>query len=122
MAAKQLHRPRLRPPEPHERLLGLLGLGLRGGMATPGVDGTRALLQRGGCRAVVIAADASPRAMMKVERLAMATGIPIVRGPAAETIGARLGRPPVMVVGVRDRALAAGIVAATAPVQDLTEE
>jgi hypothetical protein len=36
-----------------------------------------------------------------------------VAGPDAAAIGARLGRPPVMAVGVRDRGLAEGILRTT---------
>lgn len=79
----------------------------------PGVDGTRALLQRKQCALVVFARDASPRAVQKVKALATALRVPIVEGAEADAIGARLGRPPVMVVGVKDRALAAGILAAS---------
>lgn len=105
------------PPRPDasDRVLALLGLGAAGGNVVAGVDGTRAFLKRQKCFAVVLASDASPRAMEKVKRLAVATGIPIVIGPSADQIGARLGRPPVMVVGVKDRALAAGILAASSP-------
>lgn len=99
----------------HDRLVGLLGLGARGGHVILGVDGTRAALQREECRVVVLASDASPRATEKVVRLAQAKGVPLIAGPAAEQLGARLGRPPVMVVGVRDRALARGILAMARP-------
>jgi hypothetical protein len=46
----------------------------------------------------------------KVVRLAKAKSVPIVSGPSADAIGAQLGKPPVMAVGVRDRALARGIM------------
>ena len=59
---------------------------------------------------MVVAEDASPRAMEKVVRLASAKRVPIVAGPGAAAIGAQLGKPPVMAVGVRDRALADGIL------------
>jgi ribosomal protein L7Ae-like RNA K-turn-binding protein len=95
----------------HDALLGLLGLGARGGRVVLGVDGTRAALQREECNLVVLAADASPRAVEKVVRLARAKGATLVAGPEAELLGSRLGRPPVMVVGVKDRALAKGILA-----------
>jgi ribosomal protein L7Ae-like RNA K-turn-binding protein len=91
------------------RLLGLLGLGLRGGRLVIGVDAVRAALRRGGCPLVVVASDASPRALEKVVRLARGAGVDLVTGPAAVRIGAQLGRPPVMVVGVRDPALARGL-------------
>lgn len=102
-------------------LLGLLGLGLRGRLVVVGVDPVRAELQSGKIRCVVLASDASPRAVEKVVRLAEGRGVPVVPGPAAAEIGGRLGRPPVMVVGVRDRGLADGILRA-APGRDVTED
>lgn len=94
---------------PAEPLLRLLGLGVRAGTVVLGVDGVRSALQAGRLCGVVIAGDASPRAMDKVVRLARAKGIPLFPGPAAEVIGARLGRPTIMVAGVLDRALARGL-------------
>lgn len=93
-------------------VLGLLGLGLRAGNVIVGVDGVRTGLRAGQCCLVVVAADASPRALDKVVRLAKGRGVPQLIGPQAAEIGQRLGRPPVMVVGVRDPALARGILAA----------
>ena len=92
------------------RLLGLLGLGYRGRRVVVGVDAVRKELQAGRCWCVVVAEDASPRAVDKVVRLASAKGVPILAGPRAAAIGAQLGKPPVMAVGVRDRALANGMV------------
>ncbi len=65
-----------------ERVVRLLGLGLRGGggRVVVGVAGVRAKLQRDALRCVVLARDASPRTLEKVERLARARGVPIVRG------------------------------------------
>lgn len=94
------------------RLLGLLGLGLRGGNLVIGVDAVRLAVRAGKCRVVVVADDASPRAVEKAVRPAAARGVPCLAGPGSEAIGARLGRPPVMVVGVRDAALARGVAAA----------
>jgi ribosomal protein L7Ae-like RNA K-turn-binding protein len=91
-------------------VLGLLGLGLRGRNVAIGVDAVRKELQADRLGCVVVAADASPRAVEKVVRLAEARGVPLVRGPRADEIGARLGRPPVMAVGVRDRGLARGVL------------
>jgi ribosomal protein L7Ae-like RNA K-turn-binding protein len=89
--------------------MGLLGLGLRAGNVVVGVDGVRGGLQRDEFWCVVLAADASERAVDKVVALARAREIPVVPGPSADEIGRKLGRPPVMAVGVRDRALAKGI-------------
>lgn len=95
-----------------EALTRLLGLGARARSVVIGVSGVRARLQAGKLACVVMAEDASPRTREKVERLAQARGIPVLRGPAAERLGAALGRPPVQAAGVVDRALARGLVAA----------
>ena len=100
-----------RPGPGHERLLGLLGLGYRAGRVVVGVDAVRKELQAGKCWCVVVAEDASPRAIEKVVRLAEAKGVPLLAGTRAPKRSARSwARPPVMVVGVRDRALAGGMV------------
>jgi len=104
-----------RQPEDDERLLRLLGLGERSRKLGVGVDATRAQLQRGDVRLVIVASDASERAAEKVIRLARARSVTVVPGPTAAQMGDRLGRPPVMTVAVRDRDLAAGILAAIDP-------
>src|SRR4051812_50138545 len=85
-------------------LLGLLGLGYRGRRVVVGVDGVRKELQAGKCWCVIVAEDASPRAVEKVVRLATAKGVPILSGPRAAAIGAQLGKPPVMAGGGRGAA------------------
>lgn len=95
-------------------VLGLLGLGIRAGNVVVGVDAVRRSLQARECKCIVVARDASQRAREKVVRLATAIGVPQVEGPEAALLGARLGKPPVMVAGVRDAALADGIVRAGA--------
>ena len=97
------------------RLSRLLGLGLRAGRVVVGVTGVRAGLQRGALRCVVLAADASMRTRDKVERLARARGVPVVRGSVADELGAGLGRPPVQAVGVADGALARGVASIGGP-------
>jgi len=93
-----------------DRLLRLLGLGVRARNVVVGVTGTRAELHRGGVFCVVLAADASTRTRDKVERLAAARRIPVLRGPDARVLGAALGRPPVQAIGVSDRSLARGVL------------
>jgi len=95
-------------------VLGYLGLGIRAGSVVVGVDAVRRSLQAREVRCVVVARDASQRAKEKVLRLATALGVPQVEGPGAAELGAKLGKPPVMVAGVRDAALADGIVRAGA--------
>ena len=72
----------------------------------------RAGLQADRFACLVLASDASPRAMEKVVRLATARRVPLLRGPAAGEIGRQLGKPGIMVAGVVDRALARGLAAA----------
>jgi ribosomal protein L7Ae-like RNA K-turn-binding protein len=93
------------------RITRLLGLGVRAGNVVIGVAGVRAGLQRGQVVCVVLAADAGPRTMDKVARLAEARKVPVLRGPAATELGAGLGKPPVQAVGVTDPALARGLMA-----------
>ena len=95
-------------------VLGYLGLGLRAGSVVVGVDAVRRALQAREVRCIVVARDASQRAREKVLRLATALGVPQVEGPGASEMGAGLGKPPVMIAGVRDAALADGIVRAGA--------
>lgn len=90
--------------------MGLLGLGLRAGNLVVGVDGVRGGLQRDDFWCVVLASDASDRAVQKIVALAQAMKTPIVSGPSADEIGLKLGRPPVMAVGVTHRSLADGIL------------
>jgi len=89
---------------------GLLGLGNRSGKLTVGVDNVRTGLQEDQVHCVVVAEDARGRVEDKVIRLALGKGVPLVAGPQADRLGAMIGRPPVMVVGVKERALADGIV------------
>jgi ribosomal protein L7Ae-like RNA K-turn-binding protein len=93
-----------------EALAGLLGLGHKAGRLVIGVEGVRARLRQDRLAVVVVAADASRRTRDKVERLAVARGVPVLVGPGAARLGARLGRPPVQTVGVSDRALAHGLM------------
>ena len=78
-----------------------------------GVDRVRAGLQADRFACLVLASDASPRAMEKVVRLATARRVRLLRGPAADEIGRQLGKPGIMVAGVVDRALARGLAAAS---------
>jgi ribosomal protein L7Ae-like RNA K-turn-binding protein len=95
-------------------VLGYLGLGIRAGSVVVGVDAVRRSLQARECKCIVVARDASQRAREKVVRLAAALDVPQIVGPDAAELGARLGKPPVMVAGVRDAALADGIIRAGA--------
>ena len=93
-----------------KQVLSLIGLGHRAGKVAIGVERVRESLRTGRTHCVVVAEDASERAQEKAVRLAVARSIPVVRGPSAQALGAELGKPPVMVVGVTDRGLAKGIL------------
>ena len=89
--------------------LGLLGLGARAGSVLVGTGAVREALQSGTVRLVIVASDRSPRTEEKVERLAVARQVPLIRGPEATVLGRRLGRETVQAAGVTDSKLAAGI-------------
>jgi ribosomal protein L7Ae-like RNA K-turn-binding protein len=93
------------------KLTRLLGLGLRAGNVVIGVAGVRAGLQRGQLACVVVAQDVGQRTVEKVVRLAEAKQVPVLRGPNAVELGAGLGKPPVQAAGVKDPALAKGLIA-----------
>jgi ribosomal protein L7Ae-like RNA K-turn-binding protein len=96
------------------RLLGLLGLGVRGRRVVVGVDRVREAARRGSLRVAVVAEDASRHSRDKVVRLLRAKGVPMIGLPAA-TLGQVVGRATTAVVGVEDRALAEGILALVDP-------
>ena len=99
-----------------DRLLRLLGLGANAGTLVIGVAGVRARLQRNAVHCVMLAEDASARTREKVERLAVARGVPVLVGPRADGLGRALGRAPVQAVGVLDAHLARGLVQAAGKV------
>lgn len=91
------------------RLLGLLGLGIRGRLAIVGVDRVREAARVGSLRFAVLAADASHHSREKVERLLIAKGVPTVTIASAQVLGATAGRESTAVIGVVDAKLAKGI-------------
>lgn len=91
--------------------LGLLGLAARARSLVVGTAAVRDALQRDEVLLVVLAADRSARTADKVERLARAKAVPVLRGPAAALLGARIGRGAVQAVGVKDRSVAKGLLA-----------
>lgn len=93
------------------RVLGLLGLGVRGGRAVVGVELVRDAAKRGKLALAVIAPDASRHSLAKVTPLLEAKRVRIIEGPAATRLGAAVGRESTAAVGVVDRNLARGILA-----------
>ena len=96
------------------KLLGLIGLGVRGRGAVIGVEQVRKAAQRGRLALAVVAPDASAHSRKKVLPLLQAKGITVVEGPAAAALGAAVGRESAAAVGIVDHALARGIRAIVA--------
>ncbi len=97
--------------ENQPQLLRLLGLAVRAGNVSFGVEATRAALHRGSAQCVILAQDASPRCLQKVGRLAHGKGIPVLAGPTAQELGETLGRTAIHAVAVNDPAMSAGMLA-----------
>lgn len=93
------------------RVLGLLGLGVRGRRAVVGVENVREAAKRGKLVLAVVAPDASRHSLAKVKPLLEAKRVRIIEGPAATRLGGAVGRESTAAVGVVDRDLARGIVA-----------
>jgi ribosomal protein L7Ae-like RNA K-turn-binding protein len=93
------------------KLLGLLGLGVRGRLVLVGVDRVREAAHRGVLRVAVVARDASANSRGKVDRLLAAKKVPTVIVPSATALGEVAGRDSTTVMGVVDAHLAKGILA-----------
>jgi len=105
------------------RLLGLIGLGVRGRGAIVGVQQVREAARRGKLQLAIAAPDASSNSLDKVLPLLRARGITVVAGPRAAELGAAAGRESTAVIGIVDKGLAKGIRALSlAPMPDGNEE
>ena len=93
------------------RLLGLLGLGVRGRGAVVGVERVREAARRGILAVAVVAPDASRHSRDKVVPLLAARRVPMIEGPSATELGQAVGKDATAVVGVTDPALADGVLA-----------
>jgi ribosomal protein L7Ae-like RNA K-turn-binding protein len=101
------------------RLLGLIGLGVRGRGAIVGVQQVREAARRGKLYVAIAAPDASSNSLDKVLPLLRARGIPCVAGPPASELGSAVGRESTAVVGIVDKGLAKGVQAlGLAPMPD----
>jgi ribosomal protein L7Ae-like RNA K-turn-binding protein len=97
------------------RVLGLLGLGVRGRLALVGVDRVREAVKRGTVCVAVVARDASPNSRQKVDGLLAGRRVPTLEIDSAAALGAVAGRETTAVIGVVDRQLADGILAIVTP-------
>ena len=91
------------------KLLGLIGLGVRGRGAIVGVQQVREAARRGKLYLAIAAPDASSNSLDKVLPLLRARGITVFAGPPATELGSAAGRESTAVIGIVDRGLANGI-------------
>jgi ribosomal protein L7Ae-like RNA K-turn-binding protein len=104
------------------RMLGLVGLGLRGQLVIVGVDRVRDAAHKGTLMLALVAPDAAKNSRDKVLPLLNAKKVQVIEGPGAVALGRAVGREQTAAVGIIDRQLAKGIrglmnegMAATAP-------
>ncbi|HET9634748.1 MAG TPA: ribosomal L7Ae/L30e/S12e/Gadd45 family protein [Gemmatimonadaceae bacterium] len=96
------------------KMLGLIGLGVRGRGAVIGVERVRDAAKRGKLILAIAAPDASSNSLDKVVPLLQARGISVIAGPPAAELGAAAGREATAVIGIVDKGLAKGIRALSA--------
>jgi ribosomal protein L7Ae-like RNA K-turn-binding protein len=105
------------------KVLGLLGLGVRGRLVVVGAERVRIESLKGAVHLAVVAADVSRHSLDKVLPVLRARRIEIIDWPSAEELGGAVGRDTTAAVGIVDQALARGIrgaVAGAIPAGDAT--
>jgi ribosomal protein L7Ae-like RNA K-turn-binding protein len=91
------------------KIMGLVGLGLRGRLAVVGVQQVRDSAKRGKLKVALVARDASQNSLDKITGLLAGREVPVIDAFSAAELGAVAGREAVAVVGVTDAGLAEGI-------------
>ena len=91
------------------KLLGLVGLGVRGRLAVVGVQQVRDAAMRDKLAFAIVAPDASRHSLDKVVPLLTARRVRFIEGPSAAILGAAVGKESTAAVGIVDRQLAKGI-------------
>jgi ribosomal protein L7Ae-like RNA K-turn-binding protein len=92
-----------------QRLLRLIGLGVRARGAVVGVHQVRTAARKGTLAYAVIAPDASHNSLDKLVPLLRARGIGYADAVSAAELGKAVGRESTTAVGIMDRQLAKGI-------------
>lgn len=91
--------------------MNLVGLAMRAGRSVLGTHAVKEGARRGDLDVVVMAADATDNARSRVLPLLAAVDVPVVRCASAIALGRAVGRPRLVVVGIRDRRLAEKVLA-----------
>lgn len=94
------------------KVLGLVGLGLRGRLAVVGVQQVRDAAKRGKLKVALVASDASKNSLDKVTGVLKALDVPVVGALSAAELGGVAGREAVACIGVTNVGLARGIMTA----------
>jgi len=105
------------------KVLGLLGLGVRGRLVVVGAERVRIEALKGAVRFAVVASDVSRHSLDKVLPVLRARRIDVLEWPSSAELGEAVGRETTAAVGIVDQALAHGIrgaVAGAAPAGDAT--
>jgi len=105
------------------KVLGLLGLGVRGRLVVVGAERVRLEAMKGAVHMALVALDVSRHSLEKVSPILRAWNIDVIEWPSAAELGDAVGRDITAAVGIVDQALARGIrgaVAGAAPAGDAT--
>ena len=94
------------------KVLGLVGLGLRGRLAVVGVQQVRDAAKHGKLKVALVASDASKNSLDKVSGVLKALDVPVIGALSAAELGGVAGREAVAVIGVTNAGLARGIMTA----------
>ena len=92
-----------------QRVLRLVGLGVRSRGAVVGVEQVRDAVKKGKLALALVAADASKHSLDKVVPLLEARHVRIVEVASAAELGQVAGRQQTAAIGIIDRQLARGI-------------
>jgi ribosomal protein L7Ae-like RNA K-turn-binding protein len=92
-----------------QRVLRMVGLGVRSRGAVVGVAQVREAAKKGKLALAVVASDASHHSVSKVVPLLVARRVRVAHVPSASDLGHAVGREQTAVVGITDRQLAQGI-------------
>jgi ribosomal protein L7Ae-like RNA K-turn-binding protein len=101
-----------------QRIMRLIGLGVRGRGAVVGVEQVREAAKRNKVAIAIVATDASTNSLDKIVPLLNARRVRFVEVPSAAELGAAVGREQTVVVGIVDRQLAKGIREAAVKVEE----
>jgi ribosomal protein L7Ae-like RNA K-turn-binding protein len=105
------------------KVLGLLGLGVRGRNVVVGAERVRLDAMKGAVHLAIVATDVSKHSLDKVVPLLRARRVEMIEWPSAAELGNAVGRESTAAVGIVDQGLARGIrgaVAGATPAGDAT--